>query len=106
VSVKGQSHVQDAITARIEVAAKAVTEAACKAPVKLVRTISAKQVEKEDVNYKNMAVLEFKKREMEQQQVEILCVWRGNLVLPDMSWGRCVVVQGITRVRQTNEFGL
>ncbi len=55
---------------RLEVAAKAVTEA-CKALVKLVRTISAKQVEEEDVDYKNMAVLEFKKREMEQQ-VEIL----------------------------------
>ncbi|KAF8481976.1 cytoskeleton assembly control protein [Russula ochroleuca] len=55
---------------RLEVAAKAVTEA-CKALVKLVRTISAKQVEEEDVDYKNMAGLEFKKREMEQQ-VEIL----------------------------------
>jgi hypothetical protein len=54
---------------RLEVAAKAVTEA-CKALVKLVRTISAKQVE-EDVDYGNMAALEFKKREMEQQ-VEIL----------------------------------
>lgn len=55
---------------RLEIAAKAVTEA-CKALVKLVRTISAKQVEEEDVDYKNMATLEFKKREMEQQ-VEIL----------------------------------
>ncbi|KAI0001648.1 cytoskeleton assembly control protein [Russula vinacea] len=55
---------------RLEVAAKAVTEA-CKALVKLVRTISAKQVVEEDVDYKNMASLEFKKREMEQQ-VEIL----------------------------------
>jgi huntingtin-interacting protein 1-related protein len=54
---------------RLEVAAKAVTEA-CKALVKLVRAISAKQVE-EDVDYRNMATLEFKKREMEQQ-VEIL----------------------------------
>jgi hypothetical protein len=51
-----------------------------------------------------MAVLELKKREMMEQQVEILCVWRGNLVLPDIGWGRCVV-QGITRTRQTNEFG-
>jgi hypothetical protein len=50
---------------------KAVTEA-CKALMKLVRTISAKQVEKV-VDYKNMAVLEFKKREMEQQ-VEIVCI--------------------------------
>jgi I/LWEQ domain len=58
---------------RLEVAAKAVTEAACKAPLKLVRT----KVEKEDVNYKNMAVLEFiqfKQREMEQQ-VEIFCTF-------------------------------
>jgi I/LWEQ domain len=52
---------------RLEVAAKAVTEA-CKALVKLVLTISAKQVEKEDVDYKNMAGLEFKKREMEQHR--------------------------------------
>jgi hypothetical protein len=55
---------------RLEIAAKAVT-AACKALVKLVRTISAKQVEEEDVDYRNMAALEFKKREMEQQ-VDIL----------------------------------
>ncbi|KAH9081682.1 cytoskeleton assembly control protein [Lactarius deliciosus] len=55
---------------RLELAAKAVTEA-CKGLVKLVRAISAKQIEEEDVDYKNMAGLEFKKREMEQQ-VEIL----------------------------------
>jgi huntingtin-interacting protein 1-related protein len=55
---------------RLELAAKAVTEA-CKALVKLVRAISARQVEEEDVDYRNMAGLEFKKREMEQQ-VEIL----------------------------------
>jgi hypothetical protein len=55
---------------RLEIAAKAVT-AACKALVKLVRTISAKQIEEEDVDYRNMAALEFKKREMEQQ-VDIL----------------------------------
>jgi huntingtin-interacting protein 1-related protein len=55
---------------RLELAAKAVTEA-CKALVKLVRAISARQVEEDDVDYRNMAVLEFKKREMEQQ-VEIL----------------------------------
>ena len=55
---------------RLEMAVKAVAEA-CKALVKLVRTISAKQVEEEDVDYRNMAGLEFKKREMEQQ-VEIL----------------------------------
>ena len=55
---------------RLELAAKAVTEA-CKALVKQVKAISAKEVLEEDVDYKNMAVLEFKKREMEQQ-VEIL----------------------------------
>jgi len=55
---------------RLELAAKAVTEA-CKALVKFVRAISARQVEQEDVDYRNMAGLEFKKREMEQQ-VEIL----------------------------------
>jgi hypothetical protein len=60
---------------RLEVAAKAVIEA-CKALVRLVRTISAKQVEEEDVDYKNMAALEFKKREMEQQ-VEILRLEKG-----------------------------
>ncbi len=55
---------------RLELAAKAVTEA-CKALVKQVKAIAAKQVHEEDVDYKNMAVLEFKRREMEQQ-VEIL----------------------------------
>ncbi|PPQ67169.1 hypothetical protein CVT25_005770, partial [Psilocybe cyanescens] len=55
---------------RLELAAKAVT-AACKALVRQVKAVSAKQVEEEDVDYKNMAVLEFKTREMEQQ-VEIL----------------------------------
>ncbi|KAI1788816.1 cytoskeleton assembly control protein [Ganoderma leucocontextum] len=55
---------------RLELAAKAVTEA-CKALVKQVKAIAAKQVKEEDVDYKNMAVLEFKRREMEQQ-VEIL----------------------------------
>ncbi|KIO08643.1 hypothetical protein M404DRAFT_133816 [Pisolithus tinctorius Marx 270] len=55
---------------RLELAAKAVTEA-CKALVRQVKAISAKQAAEEDVDYKNMAVLEFKRREMEQQ-VEIL----------------------------------
>ena len=55
---------------RLELAAKAVTEA-CKALVRQVKALSAKQTGEEDVDYKNMAVLEFKKREMEQQ-VEIL----------------------------------
>ncbi|KAF9015608.1 ANTH domain-containing protein [Cyathus striatus] len=55
---------------RLEAAAKAVTEA-CKALVRQVKAVSAKQSEEEDVDYKNMAVLEFKTREMEQQ-VEIL----------------------------------
>ncbi|KAK2461575.1 hypothetical protein APHAL10511_006038 [Amanita phalloides] len=55
---------------RLEAAAKAVT-GACKALVRQVKTLSARQTEDEEVDYKNMAVLEFKKREMEQQ-VEIL----------------------------------
>ncbi|KAG6885266.1 hypothetical protein C0993_003956 [Termitomyces sp. T159_Od127] len=55
---------------RLESAAKAVTEA-CKALVRQVKAVSARQSEEEDVDYKNMAVLEFKRREMEQQ-VEIL----------------------------------
>jgi hypothetical protein len=55
---------------RLELAAKAVT-AACKALVKQVKAVSARQIEEEQVDYTNMAVLEFKKREMEQQ-VEIL----------------------------------
>ncbi|KAG6821407.1 hypothetical protein H0H93_014204 [Arthromyces matolae] len=55
---------------RLEAAAKAVTEA-CKALVRQVKAVSAKQNQEEDVDYKNMAVLEFKRREMEQQ-VEIL----------------------------------
>ncbi len=55
---------------RLELAAKAVT-AACKALVKQVKAVSARQIEEEQVDYKNMAALEFKKREMEQQ-VEIL----------------------------------
>ncbi|KAI0654267.1 I/LWEQ domain-containing protein, partial [Cubamyces menziesii] len=55
---------------RLELAAKAVTDA-CRALVKQVKTIAAKQAQEEDVDYKNMAVLEFKRREMEQQ-VEIL----------------------------------
>ncbi|KAG7098961.1 hypothetical protein E1B28_000849 [Marasmius oreades] len=55
---------------RLEDAAKAVTNA-CKALVRQVKAVAAKQMEAEDVDYKNMAVLEFKKREMEQQ-VEIV----------------------------------
>lgn len=55
---------------RLELAAKAVTEA-CKALVRQVRAISAKQMDEGEEDYKNMASLEFKKREMEQQ-VEIL----------------------------------
>lgn len=55
---------------RLEAAAKAVTEA-CKALVRQVKAVSARQTEEESLDYKNMAVLEFKKREMEQQ-VEIL----------------------------------
>lgn len=55
---------------RLELAAKAVTEA-CKALVRQVKAVSAKQLESEDVDYKGMAGMEFKRREMEQQ-VEIL----------------------------------
>ena len=55
---------------RLESAAKAVT-LACKALVRQVKAVSARQTEEEHVDYKNMAVLEFKTREMEQQ-VEIL----------------------------------
>jgi huntingtin-interacting protein 1-related protein len=55
---------------RLELAAKAVSEA-CKALVRQVKAVSAKQAAEEDVDYKNMATLEYKKREMEQQ-VEIL----------------------------------
>ncbi|KAL6298702.1 ANTH domain-containing protein [Sparassis latifolia] len=55
---------------RLELAAKAVTEA-CKALVKQVKAISAKQSQEEDVDYNSMAGLDFKRREMEQQ-VEIL----------------------------------
>ncbi|KAL4269250.1 SLA2 family protein [Pleurotus pulmonarius] len=55
---------------RLELAAKGVTEA-CKALVRQVKAVSARQSEEEFVDYKNMAVLEFKTREMEQQ-VEIL----------------------------------
>lgn len=55
---------------RLELAAKAVTEA-CKALVRQVKAITAKQLEAEEVDYKSMAVHEFKVREMEQQ-VEIL----------------------------------
>ena len=55
---------------RLELAAKAVTEA-CKALVRQVKALSSKQATEEEVDYKNMAVLEFKRREMDQQ-VEIL----------------------------------
>lgn len=54
----------------LELAAKAVTEA-CKALVRQVKALSSKQATEEEVDYKNMAVLEFKRREMDQQ-VEIL----------------------------------
>ena len=55
---------------RLELAAKAVTEA-CKALVRQVKAITAKQMEAEDTDYSQLAVHEFKVREMEQQ-VEIL----------------------------------
>jgi hypothetical protein len=34
---------------------------------------------------------------------DFLCVLRGNLVLPDIGWGRCVVQPGVSHGRQTNE---
>ncbi|KAH6916954.1 cytoskeleton assembly control protein [Coprinopsis sp. MPI-PUGE-AT-0042] len=55
---------------RLETAAKAVTDA-CRALVRQVKAISAREAQDEDADYKNMATLEFKRREMEQQ-VEIL----------------------------------
>jgi huntingtin-interacting protein 1-related protein len=56
---------------QLELAAKAVTEA-CKALVRQVKAISAKQAEEEELpDYNKMAVHEFKVSEMEQQ-VEIL----------------------------------
>ncbi|KAM0746519.1 cytoskeleton assembly control protein [Meredithblackwellia eburnea MCA 4105] len=54
----------------LEMAAKAVTDA-CKALVKQVKAITAKQMEAEDADYDNMAAHEFKVREMETQ-VEIV----------------------------------
>ncbi|KAI5121175.1 hypothetical protein M0805_007172 [Coniferiporia weirii] len=55
---------------RLELAAKAVTEA-CKALVRQVKAVSSKQAEEDLPDYKNMATLDFKRQEMEQQ-VEIL----------------------------------
>ncbi|KZV98991.1 hypothetical protein EXIGLDRAFT_606377 [Exidia glandulosa HHB12029] len=55
---------------RLELAAKAVTEA-CKALVRQVKAVTAKEIESETYDYGKMAVHEFKVREMEQQ-VEIL----------------------------------
>ncbi|TFK56684.1 cytoskeleton assembly control protein [Heliocybe sulcata] len=55
---------------RLELAAKAVTEAV-KALVRQVKAISSKQAEEEAVDYNALPALEFKRREMEQQ-VEIL----------------------------------
>lgn len=55
---------------RLELAAKAVTEA-CKALVRQVKEITAKQIDAEQMDYSTLGVHEFKVREMEQQ-VEIL----------------------------------
>jgi len=55
---------------KLELAAKAVTEA-CKALVKQVKAVTAKQAMAEDVDYSKMADMEFKKAELEQQ-AEIL----------------------------------
>lgn len=54
----------------LELAARAVTEA-CKALVRQVKAITAKQSMQEDVDYNKMADMEFKKTELEQQ-AEIL----------------------------------
>jgi len=54
---------------RLELAAKAVKEA-CRALVRQVKAVTSKQTE-DEVDYKNMAGLEFKRQEMEQQ-VQIL----------------------------------
>lgn len=53
---------------RLELAAKAVTDA-CRSLVKLVKTITEKQFERdqEDTDYSTMAIHEFKTKEMEQQ---------------------------------------
>jgi hypothetical protein len=89
---QGQSHVQDARTARSRCEGCNRCVQRCKALVKLMRTILAKLVEKEDVDYENMAVLasEFRKRESEMMQCSsrsrFLYVWRGNLVLPEIGW--------------------
>lgn len=55
---------------KLELAAKAVTEA-CKALVKQVKAVTAKQAMTEDADYSKMADMEFKKAELEQQ-AEIL----------------------------------
>ena len=55
---------------KLELAAKAVTEA-CKALVKQVKAVTAKQAMAESVDYSKMADMEFKKAELEQQ-AEIL----------------------------------
>ncbi|KAG8819449.1 sla2 Src-like adaptor 2, partial [Serendipita sp. 399] len=51
---------------QLELAAKAVTEA-CKALVRQVKAISAKQTEEADEDYTNIPQYEFKVKEMEQQ---------------------------------------
>lgn len=60
---------------RLELAAKSVTEA-CKALVRQVKAVSAKQNEEESMDYKSMAAHEFKVREMEEQ-VKILTLERS-----------------------------
>jgi hypothetical protein len=55
---------------RLELAARAVSEA-CKGLVKQVRAISARQAQDDEPDFRNMATIEFKRAEMEQQ-VEIL----------------------------------
>ena len=66
------------------------------------RTYDHRVGEEEGVDYKNVAVLEFKKRSMEQP-VENLCL-KKDLSAARHRLGNASC--GITWTRQTNEFGL
>jgi hypothetical protein len=70
---QGQSHVQDARTARSRCEGCNRCVQRCKTLVKLVRTISAKLVEKEDVDYKYMAVLVNESRKRESEMMQCSC---------------------------------
>jgi len=81
---------------QLELAAKAVTEA-CKALVRQVKAISAKQAEDQMPDYADLGAHEFKVRQMEQQ-VEILRLEELNTPGGDLA--RCALL-GTTR-RMTN----